>query len=460
MESKDHSSGGSGGGKRLERSFLVPGAALVVAALMVVVLLFWIQRGQTRAQILSRDAALIEAVARMEFDRAGFGASPFDEAVDFALGASELDGIIGLAVLDGTGEPLAIVPDTLLPLSSLPADSAARSRAAWHPRFRFDALFVDAGADEVRPLVEIHVGLPGGGGGAAQAVYWMDGTGVAREFAELDRQLFVQAVLVILAFAVVGGGLVFTGYRRLGVARQEIVRRQRDLERANAELLLAAKASALGALSANLVHGLKNPVAGIERFLADMPGAADAREAVRRVRAILDNTTHMLRGEGRGGNGLSFTVEEILEETRAKVAAGPGTLRVDASGFGGTGIPAREANLILLILVNLIENAFEAAGPGGEADVTVRRETGGLLFSVRDNGPGIPAAVRERLFEATASTKAGGTGLGLAISRQLARQMEGDLELAASTPEGSEFSLKLPETASTGGIYSYPDTQK
>ncbi|MCC5806614.1 MAG: sensor histidine kinase [Opitutales bacterium] len=449
-------------GKKLETSFLVPGASLVVAALVVVVLLFWIQRGQTRMQILSRDAALIEAVARMEFDRAGFGVSPFDEAVDFALGASELNGIIGLAVFDEAGETLALVPDTLLPRSPYPSDSYGESRAVWHPRFHFDALFVDAGADEVRPLVEIHVRLPGDGGGAARAVYWMDGTAVEREFAELDRHLVLQAVLVILAFAAVGGGLVFTGYRRLGSARREIVRRHRELERANAELLLAAKASALGALSANLVHGLKNPVAGIERYLENVPGAADAREAVRRVRAILDNTTHMLRGEGRGGNGLSFTVEEILEEARAKVAAGARgeALRMDPAGHGGAGIPAREANLILLILVNLIENAFEAAGPGAEVDLSVRRDDGGFVFSVRDNGPGIPAAVRERLFEATASTKAGGTGLGLAISRQLARQMEGDLELADSSSAGSEFSLKLSVAASADGFSSYSGEEK
>ncbi len=443
---------------KFERSFLITGATLFFAALFVVVILFWIQRGQIREQILSRDTALIEAVARMEFERADAGASPFDGAVDFALGASELDGIIGLAVINGVGEALALVPETLLPYQLFPDHSGLGSHAVWHPDFRLDSIFVDAGEQERLPLVEIRVSLPyGATTDAAFAVYWMDGRGVAREFAELDRRILAQAALVTVVFAAVAGGLIFPGYRRLGSARRELERRHSELRKANAELLLAAKASALGALSANLVHGLKNPVAGLERFLAELPDAGDAREAARRMRAILDNTTHMLRGEERRHEGLSFTVGEILDEARSKVSATGkrGRLDCEAPECGAVEVPAREAHLILLILVNLIENAFEASGPNGHVTVSASVDGGSLVISVQDDGPGVPDSVRNRLFEGATSTKSGGSGLGLAISRQLARQIDGDLELVASTSAGSKFRLKMQLPASAGGKSSY-----
>lgn len=444
-------------GDDLGRSFFVLGCALVTVAAVVVVLLFRMQREVTRGQILSRDVALIESVARLEAERAGLGAAPAFDAVDFALGASELEGIIGLAVLSEEGAPLVLVPETLFPPPWDGTDSAFSARAVWHPDHSLGALFLDAMPERRLPLVEIRVPLPPRGwGGAFQAVYWMDGSSVAREFAELDGHLLRQGSVVFLAFGAVVGGLLFAGYHRLSHARQELLRRQRDLEQANAELLLAAKTSALGVISANLVHGLKNPVAGIERYLASVPGAEDAREAARRMRAILDNTTHMLRGEDRGSGRASFSVGEILEEVRSRVGSAPtrGNLVVAHSGADAVEISLREANLVLLILVNLIGNASEAAGPEGRVRVKAHREQGWLAFEVGDNGPGIPPEIRERLFEPGSSTKSAGSGLGLALSRQLARRMEGDVELAETSPEGTVFILRLPvpasESAETG----------
>jgi signal transduction histidine kinase len=66
---------------------------------------------------------------------------------------------------------------------------------------------------------------------------------------------------------------------------------------------------------------------------------------------------------------------------------------------------------------------------------------------VRDQGPGIPEAVRARLFEPGPSTKEGGSGLGLAISRQLARHLGAELELAETSPRGSVFRVRLPRPA-------------
>jgi signal transduction histidine kinase len=76
--------------------------------------------------------------------------------------------------------------------------------------------------------------------------------------------------------------------------------------------------------------------------------------------------------------------------------------------------------------------------------VTAEERPAGLEFRVRDEGDGLPEAVRLHLFTPVVSTKAGGTGLGLALSRQLARGLGAELELAATGSDGTEFVLRLP----------------
>jgi signal transduction histidine kinase len=102
------------------------------------------------------------------------------------------------------------------------------------------------------------------------------------------------------------------------------------------------------------------------------------------------------------------------------------------------------------VLKNLLANALEAVPPqGGRIEVECRSEEGDILFSVRDNGPGIPAAVRERLFEPQVTTKSRGAGLGLAISRQIVEQHGGRIEVETGS-EGTRFLVRLPMEGSEG----------
>ena len=102
------------------------------------------------------------------------------------------------------------------------------------------------------------------------------------------------------------------------------------------------------------------------------------------------------------------------------------------------------------ILLNLLSNAIKFTGPGGrvsvECDVAGRQAT----IKVIDNGVGIPLEQQEAIFEPfvqigrSLSSAHEGTGLGLAISRDLARAMNGDLEVESTVGAGSTFTLKLP----------------
>jgi two-component system sensor histidine kinase FlrB len=95
-------------------------------------------------------------------------------------------------------------------------------------------------------------------------------------------------------------------------------------------------------------------------------------------------------------------------------------------------------------LVNLLENAVQACAPGGRVRLALTAAGGQIGFAVRDNGCGIDAPARERLFEPFFSTRSGGTGLGLAVARGIARAHGGRLDLVAADGPGTEFALFLP----------------
>jgi two-component system phosphate regulon sensor histidine kinase PhoR len=109
------------------------------------------------------------------------------------------------------------------------------------------------------------------------------------------------------------------------------------------------------------------------------------------------------------------------------------------------------------ILINLVDNAIKFNRPGGSVTVTAQtsEDESHQIIKVRDTGPGIPAEHLPRVFERfyrvdrARSREAGGTGLGLAIVKHLARAHGGEAYVTSEVGVGSEFSIKLPQRAST-----------
>jgi signal transduction histidine kinase len=98
------------------------------------------------------------------------------------------------------------------------------------------------------------------------------------------------------------------------------------------------------------------------------------------------------------------------------------------------------------LIQNLVDNAVVAAGPAGRVEVDVARRGGEAYVSVFDNGPGVPAADSERVFDRFVRLRPSatpGSGLGLAIARRIARQHNGDLTCDAVN-QGACFTLRLP----------------
>src|SRR4029453_4939166 len=105
----------------------------------------------------------------------------------------------------------------------------------------------------------------------------------------------------------------------------------------------------------------------------------------------------------------------------------------------------RKANLVILILEILLNNALQATPTGKKVRLIVSPSEDSILCEVQDEGPGFSDDLLDSLFKPCQSRKKGGNGIGLAIAKQLAGHIGAELELKRSSPNGCAFTLSLPE---------------
>jgi two-component system, NtrC family, sensor kinase len=106
------------------------------------------------------------------------------------------------------------------------------------------------------------------------------------------------------------------------------------------------------------------------------------------------------------------------------------------------------------VLTNILLNARDAVGEGGNIWISVAEEGDRVVIRVRDDGKGIPADLIGRVFEPLVTTKRGqgGTGLGLAISRRIIHSCDGEIDVKSEPGHGAEFSITLPRTEQNAAI--------
>jgi len=164
--------------------------------------------------------------------------------------------------------------------------------------------------------------------------------------------------------------------------------------------------------------------------------------------AAIKGFTHMDQSEIPKPVDVSRGLNDTLAVLAGKARKKSVTVELDAradlprvQGFGG------ELNQVW---ANLLDNAIDAAPEKGRVDVSACAQDGSIVVKVVDNGPGIPAELRDRLFEPFFTTKpiGEGTGLGLDIARRLVSQHEGEIEVD-SRPGRTEFRVILPAMKAT-----------
>ncbi len=417
-------------------------------------------RAEIREQVIARDGEIMTAVASMlhegSFGEADFALAEGEDLLGTVLRTSQLRGVLGVRIFDGSEQYVGSLPIGLpeVALASEDWDRLWRLEPVsrfWEAadlggQFGFPGM-----ASTGDPVLEVAVPVFGRESGEMDgvAVFVMDGREIAEEFAVLDRNLWMQGGMAFGVGAALFGAAATVGFRRLRRTQAALLERSAKLLEANQELILLAKTSAVGALTAHLIHGLKNPLAGLDGHLnALADGAAgeeewrEASRAARRMRSLITEITEILRDDGRSA-AYDLTVGEmgtLLAEKAGPVARTAG-VRFLSSLSGEEPVSGREANILILILMNLLQNAIDASEEGSAVKLRCFRVDGSLAFEVSDEGPGLPVAVRERLFVPGVRAWGGGRGLGLAISRLLARHIGASLELKNSDGTGTTFAV-------------------
>lgn len=236
----------------------------------------------------------------------------------------------------------------------------------------------------------------------------------------------------------------------------ERARRLHETERAAAEVLAERLAGterrqAIWVVAAAVAHDLKNPLHNLQLLVEevrDEPDAALRQELLGRIRENVDRATERLAELSRAGQAqadtadssvdLSATLDELRKRLAPTAQATRATLEIDCP----RGLAVRgDAHALRSAVENVAANALEALqdrGGGGKLSLKAERRNGNIELVVQDDGPGIPDAVRSRLFTPFSSGHEG-TGLGLAIARALARAGGGDLTCTDSGPGRTTF---------------------
>ena len=238
-------------------------------------------------------------------------------------------------------------------------------------------------------------------------------------------------------------------------------RMARELETNQEDLLQARKIAAIGTFTAGIAHELNNPINNIaltaESFFEDYAERVDAegKEMLRDILAQTERAADIVKNLldfSRTESPVFSRLEpgEVLTRTLKLVKNQIKLAGLTLETVVGKNLPPIRGNLRNLqqVFMNLLLNAIQATPAGGLVRVGVEQcSDQWVRFEVRDSGPGIPAQIRQNIFEPFFSTKevGKGTGLGLAVSYALVKRHEGRIEVSnGEEGRGAVFTVFLP----------------
>ncbi len=299
------------------------------------------------------------------------------------------------------------------------------------------------------------------------------------ETAEAKVQTGVTAILLI------AGGIISILTFLLFRERQRNKKGEQVLQQTKQQLIQQEKLASLGALTAGIAHEIKNPLNFVNNFsalsngLIDDLALADSDEERNEILTDLKLNLAKINEHGKRADSI---IRNMLQHSRDQAGEKQPTdinnlceeyIRLSYHGMRSShptfnctidlqpdlNIP--EVNIITQdfgrVLLNLFNNAFYAvfekagtAGNGYVPTVVVKsgKEKNMLFISIRDNGKGIPDAIKDKIFEPFFTTKrpGEGTGLGLSISHEIIKGHGGSMHITSVEGEFTNFEIRLPLT--------------
>jgi two-component system, NtrC family, sensor kinase len=252
-----------------------------------------------------------------------------------------------------------------------------------------------------------------------------------------------------------------------------------NLKSTQAQLIQSEKMASLGELTAGIAHEIQNPLNFVNNFsevssemLDEMDEELDKGD-IKEAKAISDDLKQNLEKIHHHGHRASSIVKGMLEHSRSstgeKVLTDINALADEYLRLSYHGLRAKDKNFnadfatnldptlpkvkvipqdIGRVLLNLINNAFQAVNgvENPKVMVTTKHTENGIQITVSDNGPGIPEAIKDKIFQPFFTTKptGSGTGLGLSLAYDIIKAHGGELTLDSTEGVGTEFTIKIP----------------
>jgi len=226
------------------------------------------------------------------------------------------------------------------------------------------------------------------------------------------------------------------------------------------QLLRAERLAAIGETAAMVGHDLRNPLQAISTatyvLRKNIPNASErAREMFQAIENSVEYSDRIVEDLLEYAQDLSLN----LAQTTPKSLVRDALLQLKVPENIGISDLTSDAPMITVdvskirrIIINLVENAFDAMPKGGKLEISDNMSGNNLEIKFKDTGIGIPEDIMQRLWKPLITTKPKGIGLGLAICKSITEAHGGSISVESKAGVGATFTLKLPIEPGREGV--------
>lgn len=238
------------------------------------------------------------------------------------------------------------------------------------------------------------------------------------------------------------------------------------LQESQQKLLEAERIATLGRTASSISHDLRHYLAGVvanAEFLYEADSLKMNRDEIfqeiklasAQMTDLIDSLRELAREQGAlsvSPGDLQTIVQRAIEAVRSRQEFRAHDIALRATGETDGTFDAKKLERVFF---NLVLNACEASGANGHVAITVDSAPQAFAVRISDDGPGVPAAIRDTLFEPFVSSgKANGTGLGLAIANKIVHDHQGSIAVEETSAAGTVFLIRIPRHCRVSSSYS------
>jgi signal transduction histidine kinase len=256
---------------------------------------------------------------------------------------------------------------------------------------------------------------------------------------------------------------IYDNHTRMGLGALVTLHDLESVEQIESELELSRRMAAIGRLTAGVGHEVKNPINAIVVHLELLKNklGSDHAPATRHLE-VIDAEIHRLDRVVQTLADFSRPVEVVLREQDLRTVIGDVLALADAElSTRNVKLEGRlpnhplmvnvDADLLKQAAINVILNGAQSMPDGGSLRVTLEEDRKMAVVRIADEGTGIPAEIREKIFDLYFTTKSDGSGIGLAMTYRILQLHHGSIDVQSKVGRGTEFSLRIPLAATEWG---------